>query len=50
MTIHGLSAYSVAMTVSTRKDIRKFYEYKMHDGITLYNQTIEALLSIGLSI
>jgi hypothetical protein len=48
MTIHGLSAYSIAMTVSTRKDMRKFYEDKIHDGIQLYNQTIDELLSIGI--
>ena len=48
MTIHGLSAYAVAMTVSTRKDMRKFYEDKIHDGISLYNKTTEALLSKGI--
>jgi hypothetical protein len=48
MTIHGLSAYSLAFTVSTRRDIRKFYEDKIHDGIQLYNQTIEALLAKGI--
>ncbi len=48
MTIHGLSAYSVAFTVSTRSDIRKFYEDKIHDSIQLYNQTVDELLSMGL--
>lgn len=48
MTIHGLSAYSIAMTISTRGDMRKFYEDKIHDGIQLYNQTIELLLAKGI--
>ncbi|MBT2655797.1 DUF3231 family protein [Bacillus sp. ISL-18] len=37
MTIHGLSAYSVALTVSTCGEMRKFYEDKVHDTIKLYN-------------
>jgi spore coat protein CotF len=48
MTIHGLSAYSLAMTISTRKDMREFYQDKIHDCISLYNQTIELLLSKGI--
>ncbi|HWO77817.1 MAG TPA: DUF3231 family protein [Bacillus sp. (in: firmicutes)] len=48
MTIHGLSGYSIAITVATRKDMRKFYEDKINDGISLYNQTIELLLSKGI--
>lgn len=48
MTIHGLSAYSVAMSVSIRKDMREFYEDKIQDGISLYNKTIEMLLSKGI--
>ncbi|PAD69188.1 hypothetical protein CHH83_10185 [Bacillus sp. 7586-K] len=48
MTIHGLSAYSVAITIVTRKDMRLFYEDKIRDGISLYNKTIELLLSKGI--
>lgn len=48
MTVHGLSAYSIAMTVSTRKDMRKFYEDKMQDAINLYNQTVDLLLAKGI--
>lgn len=48
MTIHGITAYSIALTVSTRKDMRKFYEDKIQDGINLYNQTIELLLEKGI--
>ncbi|ULT54657.1 DUF3231 family protein [Neobacillus drentensis] len=48
MTIHGLSAYSVALTVSTCGEMRKFYEDKIHDTIKLYNQTIDVLLEKGL--
>jgi len=48
MTIHGISAYSLALTVSTRKDMRQFYKAKMQDGIHLYNQTVDLLLAKGL--
>ncbi|MFJ8248224.1 DUF3231 family protein [Peribacillus asahii] len=48
MTIHGISAYSLALTVSTRKDMRQFYEAKMQEGIHLYNQTVDLLLAKGI--
>ncbi|MCU9612578.1 DUF3231 family protein [Caldibacillus lycopersici] len=48
MSIHGLSAYSIALTVSTRQDMRQFYQDKINFGIQLFNQTIELLLAKGL--
>src|SRR5437763_17167760 len=48
MTIHSLSAYPVALTVSTCVEMRKFYEDKIHDSIKFYNQTIDVLLEKGL--
>ncbi|HJV44208.1 MAG TPA: DUF3231 family protein [Bacillota bacterium] len=48
MTIHGLSGYAVAMTTSIRQDMREYYEKCNRDGIKVYNQTIDLLLSKGV--
>ncbi|WP_199623126.1 DUF3231 family protein [Paenibacillus alkalitolerans] len=48
MTAHGLTGYNVALTTSTRSDIREYYTKTNASSVDLYNLTIEVLLSKGL--
>ena len=48
MTIHGLSCYSLALTTSTRKDVRDFYDECIDSVKKLYNLGTDVLLSKGV--
>lgn len=48
MTIHGLTGYAIALTTSTRTDIRDFYIQCNISSMELYQKTINVLLSKGL--
>ncbi len=48
MTIHGLTGYNVALTTSTRSDIRDYYTKCNVSSIELFNMTIDVLLSKGI--
>ncbi len=48
MTIHGLAGYAVALTTSTRSDIRDYYTQCNHSSTDLYNKTTDILLSKGI--
>jgi hypothetical protein len=48
MTIHGLTGYALALTTSSRADIRQFYVECNASAMELYNKTTEVLLSKGL--
>ena len=47
MTLHGLLGHSTSLSVSVRKDIRKFYTSCNNDAQNMYNLTIELLLEKG---
>jgi hypothetical protein len=48
MTIHGLAGYSIALTTSSRADIREYYIHCNASSMGLYEKTIKVLLSKGL--
>jgi hypothetical protein len=48
MTIHGLTGYAVALTTSTRSDIRDYYTKCNSSSTRLFNKTIDVLLSKGI--
>ncbi|WP_251551058.1 DUF3231 family protein [Neobacillus muris] len=46
MTQHGAQSYSLAFSVSIRKDIRDFYYQCNLDTMNLYNQSLELLMTM----
>lgn len=48
LVFHGLYAHSLAMSVSTRKDVREFYYQCNIDAMDIYNQSVEVLQSRNL--
>jgi spore coat protein CotF len=48
MTIHGLTGYSVALGVSSRVDVRKYFSQCNIESIELYNTIMDVMLSKGL--
>ncbi|MEH7547877.1 DUF3231 family protein [Neobacillus vireti] len=48
MTMHGMQGYSLALSVSIRKDIRDFYNQCNSDAIDLFNKSMEVSLSKNL--
>lgn len=48
MTIHGLLGHTTALSVSVRKDLRKFYSSCVDDAKNMYDLTIELLLKKGV--
>lgn len=48
LTHIGLSGYSLALSVSIRRDIRNYYYQCNIDAMEIYNQTVDILLSKGL--
>lgn len=48
MTTHGLSGYSLAVTTSTRKDIRQHFIQSNATATELYDQITDVLLSKGI--
>jgi hypothetical protein len=48
MTMHGMQGYSLALSVSIRKDIRDFYYQCNLDTMDLYNKSMEVSLSKNL--
>jgi hypothetical protein len=45
MSMHGLQAYSLALSVSVRKDIRDFYYQCNLDAMNIFNNAIDVLSS-----
>jgi rubrerythrin len=45
MSMHGMQAFSLAFSVSVRKDIRDFYYQCNLDAMNIYNKAIEVLTS-----
>jgi len=43
MAMHGGQSYSLAFTISIRKDIRDFYYQCNIDRMNLYNESLEVL-------
>jgi len=48
MSIHGLTAYSLGITASQRRDVRQFYFETYKESYELYETTLEMLKSKGL--
>jgi hypothetical protein len=48
MTIHGLTGYALALTTSTRSDLRDYYIQCNQSSMELYQKSINVLLSKGL--
>lgn len=48
MTMHGLSGYGVALGVSARQDIRRYFSNCNIESIELYNTILDVMLSKGL--
>lgn len=49
MTTHGLTAYSLGMTISHRLDVRRFYLEAFKGASEIYDTTLDMLKSKGLS-
>lgn len=50
MSIHGITGYGIALTTSTRKDVRDYYVQCNNDAMELYNKSNDVLLSKGLFV
>lgn len=48
MAINGLTGYALALTTSTREDIRDFFKHVNHSTIELYNKCTNLKLSKGI--
>lgn len=48
MATHGSTAYNLALSASTQKEIRDFYYQCMNDSMDIYNMSQDVLISKGL--
>lgn len=48
MTLHGLLGHTTSLSISVRKDLRKFYDSCDNDAKKMYHQTIELMLEKGI--